>query len=323
MKALVTGAAGFIGSHLVDRLLADGHFVIGIDNYSTGRKEFLREARQKKRLHLHEGDLLSPKSLESVVTSDLDWVFHLAANADVREGLSHPHKDLKQNILVTFHVLEAMRKKGVRNIVFSSTGSIYGETPVIPTPENCPFPIQTSLYGASKLAAEGMISAYVEGFRFKALIFRFVSILGERYSHGHVFDFVKALSKNPKDLVILGNGKQRKSYLHVTDCIQAIHMAIKHPWEHPVEMINLGTDEYVTVDQSLDVICRELGVRPRPRYTGGERGWVGDNPFIYLDCSKIRSIGWKPALSIRDGIRRTVRYLRANPWLLKSRSNVC
>jgi UDP-glucose 4-epimerase len=319
MNVLVTGAAGFIGSHLVDRLLRDGHTVYGVDNLSTGLRPFMADALKHPRYRFYKRDLRSPKALDSVLRRDVDWVFHLAANADVREGLSHPRRDLEQNTLVTFNVLEAMRNKGVKRLVFSSTGSVYGEAAVIPTPETCPFPVQTSLYGASKLAAEGLISAYVEGFKFQALIFRFVSILGERYSHGHVFDFVKRLRTNPRELLILGNGKQRKSYLYVEDCVSAIMRSVRHRWPNPVETINLGTDEYVTVNQSVGVICEELGVRPRRRYTGGVRGWVGDNPFIFLKCSKIRSIGWKPALSIREGVRRTVRYLQANPWLLKTR----
>jgi UDP-glucose 4-epimerase len=319
MKILVTGAGGFIGSSMVDRLLTEGHTVIGVDDFSTGQKGFLNDALKNKRFTLVEKDLLSPKALDRVLDSETDWVFHFAANADVREGLTHPDRDLQQNTLVTFYLLEAMRKKNVRRLVFSSTGSIYGESKTIPTPEECPFPVQTSLYGASKLAAEGLISAYVEGYQFKALIFRFVSILGERYTHGHVFDFMKKMRENPKELLILGNGKQRKSYLYIQDCLEAILKALKHPWSHPVEMINLGTDEYVMVDQSVDVICQTLGVEPKRRYSGGDRGWIGDNPFIYLDCAKIRSIGWKPALPIREAVKRTVLYLQAHPELLTSR----
>jgi UDP-glucose 4-epimerase len=319
MKVLVTGAAGFIGSNLVDRLLADGHTVVGVDNLFTGRREFIKAASQNKRFRFYKRDLTVPGALDMILKKDTAWVFHLAANADVRDGLKHPRKDVDQNILVTFHVLESMRKKGVRQLVFSSTGSIYGETSVIPTPEDCPFPVQTSLYGASKLSAEGLISAYAEGFHFKAFIFRFVSILGERYSHGHVFDFLKQLTSNPKELRILGNGKQRKSYLYIGDCVNAILTAIRRTPMTPLSIYNLGTDEYVAVNDSIDVICEELGIQPRRKYAGGDRGWVGDNPFIFLDCSKIRSIGWSPKLSIREGVRRTVRYLLANPWLLKTR----
>ena len=171
-----------------------------------------------------------------------DCIFHLAANADVRFGLDHPRKDLEQNTIATYSVLEAMRKNGTRMIAFSSTGSVYGAAPVIPTPETCPFPVQTSLYGASKLAGEGLIAAYCEGYGFTAWIFRFVSILGERYSHGHVFDFYKSLLKDSSRLRVLGNGKQRKSYLYIHDCISAILLAIEKA-SGPVNIFNLGADE--------------------------------------------------------------------------------
>src|SRR5882762_4253756 len=216
MRSVVTGAAGFIGSNLVDRLLEAKHEVVGVDNLSTGHRRFLERALEHPGFTFREEDLFDPRALDGVL-GGVDHVFHLAANADVREGLRHPRKDLEQNTIVTWNVLEAMRHAGVKRITFTSTGSVYGEAPVIPTPELCPFPVQTSLYGASKLAAEGLISAYAEGFHFQALIFRFVSILGERYSHGHVFDFMKQLRKNPNKLIILGNGKQRKSYLYIED----------------------------------------------------------------------------------------------------------
>jgi UDP-glucose 4-epimerase len=318
MKALVTGAAGFIGSHLVDRLLARGHRVIGVDNFSTGRREFLKDALKNKRFRLVQRDLLKPSALNGLLPR-VEWVFHFAANADVRDGLSHPHKDLEQNTLVTFHVLEAMRTAGVRRLVFSSTGSVYGEAPVIPTPEDCPFPVQTSLYGASKLAAEGLISAYAEGFGFQALVFRFVSILGERYTHGHVYDFIRQLRQDPRHLRVLGNGKQRKSYLYIHDCINAIFTAMRRRWPNRIETINLGTAEYVDVNRSIAIICKALDVRPRLSYTGGQRGWVGDNPFIFLDCSKMRKAGWRPEKTIAEGVRLTARYLLSHPWILEAR----
>jgi len=320
MKAFVTGAAGFIGSNVVDRLLEQGHSVTGIDNLSSGHPKFLEGARTSPRFRFIKADLMSKKTLERIVPRETNWVFHFAANADVRHGLKHPYRDLEQNTLATFNLLEAMRKLRVRNIVFSSTGSIYGESTMFPTPEDAPFPIQTSLYGASKLAAEGLISAYVEGFQFKALIFRFVSILGERYSHGHVFDFMKLLKRNPKVLPVLGNGKQTKSYLYIQDCVDAIFRAIKSRWPKPIQIINLGTHEHVTVNESIDVICEELGVAPRRRYAGGDRGWIGDSPFIFLDCRKMLRTGWKPRVNIRDAVRRTVNYLQSNPWLLSARN---
>jgi len=313
----VTGCAGFIGSNLVDRLLALGHDVSGYDNLSTGQLSFIEEARSSSRFVFTKGDLLDVDRLTAAMRGS-EIVFHLAANADVRFGTQHPTKDLHQNTIATVNVLEAMRELGVARIAFSSTGSVYGEAPIFPTPENSPIPVQTSLYGASKMAAESFIEAYCEGFSMQAFVFRFVSILGERYTHGHVFDFYKQLKAHPEELYVLGNGKQRKSYLYVQDCIDAILMCIEN-CQARVSIFNLGLDEYCEVNDSIGWICEELGVRPELRYAGGDRGWVGDNPFIFLDCSAVRALGWRPKLSIQQGVRRTVRYLQQNSELLEIR----
>ena len=212
-----------------------------------------------------------------------------------------------------------MRANGIKRIAFSSTGSIYGEPAVFPTPENAPFPVQTSLYGASKLAGEGLIQAYCEGFGFRGCIFRFVSILGERYSHGHVFDFYGSLRENPDVLQVLGNGRQRKSYLYVQDCLDAMLLAIERTTD-PVGIYNLGTDEFCEVSESIGWITGHLGLSPKLEYTGGERGWIGDSPFIFLDCRRIRSLGWAPRLTIREGVLRTLDYLQGNSWLFESRT---
>ncbi len=312
MKYLVTGGAGFIGSNLVDRLLQMGRQVVAYDNFSTGQERFLENALAQRNFALVRGDLLDVPALTQAMQG-VELVFHLAANADVRFGTEHPRKDLEQNTIATFNVLEAMRANGVRRIAFSSTGSIYGEPEVFPTPERAPFPVQTSLYGASKLAGEGLIQAYCEGFGFQGYIFRFVSILGERYTHGHVFDFYKRLQQNPDELRVLGNGQQRKSYLYVQDCIDAILCAIEKA-QDKVNIFNLGTDETCQVNESIGWITAHLGLAPRLNYTGGERGWIGDSPFISLDCSRIRQLGWKPTLTIREGVLRTLEYLQANPW---------
>lgn len=318
MRHLVTGCAGFIGSSLTDRLLQDGHEVIGIDNFSTGLPEFIEQASKSKNFTLIKADLLDRETIKSAFAG-VDTVFHMAANADVRFGTDHPHKDLEQNAIATFNVLEGMRAHGVKKIAFASTGSIYGEAAVIPTPEDAPFPVQTSLYGASKLAAEGMIQAYAEGFGYQAYIFRFVSILGERYTHGHVFDFYKQLLNNPEELFVLGNGKQRKSYLYIQDCIDAIFFAIKNA-KDKVNVFNLGTAEYVEVNDSIGWICEYLKLEPKRVYGGGERGWIGDNPFIFLETKKIRDLGWKPKLSIQEGVKQTIKYLSENPWVLEKRA---
>lgn len=317
MRYFITGGAGFIGSNLADRLLADGHQVTVYDNLSTGQREFIAAASKHSAFSLVEGDILDESRLGSAVHGH-DFVFHLAANADVRFGTDHPRRDLEQNTIATYNVLEAMRLAGIRQVAFSSTGSIYGEAATIPTPEDAPFPIQTSLYGASKLAGEGLISAYVSGFGFSAYIFRFVSILGERYSHGHVFDFFDALQKDATKLRVLGNGLQRKSYLYVQDCVDAILTVIEKSQE-PVAIYNLGTDEYCQVNDSIGWICAKMGVTPERQYTGGDRGWIGDNPFIFLDTKKVRSLGWKPKLTIKQGVEKTVEYLAANPWLFERR----
>jgi len=317
MRFFVTGGAGFIGSNLVDRLLSYGNDVVAYDNFSTGLSEFLLNAQQNKKFTLITGDLLDTETLSDAMKG-CDLVFHLAANADVRFGTEHPSKDLHQNMIATFNVLEAMRRNAITKIVFSSTGSVYGEASIIPTPEDAPFPIQTSLYGASKLAGEGLISAYCEGFGFQSWIFRFVSVLGERYTHGHVFDFYKQLLGHPERLDILGNGQQKKSYLDIHDCIDAMWTAIRKSREK-VNIFNLGTDEYCEVNDSIRWICSHLNLDPELRYTGGERGWIGDNPFIFLDCRKIRSLGWRPKYSIKEGIIKTLEYLQKNQWVLERR----
>jgi len=318
MNVFITGGAGFIGSHIVDRLLQLGHRVVAYDNFSSGQERFIEQANVSPNFILRRGDVLDLDSLTEAMEGT-EFVYHLAANADVRFGLEHPRKDLEQNTIATFNVLEAMKANGLRRIAFASTGSIYGEPEVFPTPETAPFPVQTSLYGASKLACEALIEAYCEGFGFQGYIFRFVSILGERYSHGHVFDFYKSLRENPEELRVLGDGHQRKSYLYVQDCIEAILLAIEKAQEK-VSIFNLGTDEYCEVNDSLTWILKHLGLKPKLTYTGGKRGWVGDSPFIFLDCRKIRSLGWAPKLSIPEGVIRTLEYLEANPWVLEAQS---
>ena len=316
MKFLVTGAAGFIGSNLADRLLALGHQVVGYDNFSTGRKAFLESAVASPHYQLIHADLLDREALSRAMAG-VDFVFHLAANADVRYGPNQRRKDLEQNTIATWNVLEAMHENNVRRMGFSSTGSVYGEPDIFPTPEHCPFPHQTSFYGASKLAAEALIQAYCEAFDLRAYIFRFVSILGERYSHGHVIDFYQQLLEHPASLHVLGNGKQRKSYLYVQDCIDAILLAIESTTEK-LNIFNLGTDEYCEVDDSVGWICQKLNLDPQVVHGGGERGWVGDSPFIFLDCARIRGLGWTPRFTIREAVVRTVEYIKANRWILQA-----
>jgi UDP-glucose 4-epimerase len=321
-KVFITGVAGFIGSTAADRLLALGCQIVGWDNFSAGQEEFLASALRHPAFTLHRGDNLDAAALTGAMAG-CDFVIHLAANADVRFGTEHPSRDLQQNTVATFNVLEAMRANGIKRIAFSSTGSVYGEAQVIPTPEDAAFPIQTSLYGASKVAGEGLIQAYCEGFGFEGYIFRFVSILGERYTHGHVFDFYRQLLEHPDRLTVLGDGKQRKSYLYVQDCVDAIlHVVTQRTAEkakHRVQIYNLGTADYCQVTDSIGWICAHLGLKPELKFTGGERGWIGDNPFIFLDTAKIRATGWEPKLNIRQGVVRTVEWLAENQWVLAKR----
>ncbi len=322
-RACITGGAGFIGSTLADRLSADGVEVVVVDDFRTGRREFVAGLLERPGATLFEGDVLDQSLLEEAF-SGCDWVFHLQANADVRHGLEHPRRDLEQNTTATSIVLEAMRAAGVAKIAFSSTGSVYGEPEVFPTPEDAPFPVQTSLYAASKLAGEGLIGAYAHGYGFTGLIFRFVSILGERYTHGHVFDFYRALRHDPTRLRVLGDGRQEKSYLYVHDCVSAILAAVAaHDGDTgTANVYNLGTDETVVLDDSIAVITEHLGVSPAIKHTGGRRGWAGDSPLIHLDCSRIRALGWAPTLMIPEAIVRTLDWLDANPYVLNEAAAV-
>jgi UDP-glucose 4-epimerase len=318
-RMFVTGAAGFIGSHLTDRLLEAGAYVVGYDNFSTGFLRFLEQAKSKASFTLVEGDVLDADRI-SAAMAGADVVFHLAANADVRFGLDHPRRDLEQNTIATFTVLEAMRHNDIKHIVFASTGSVYGEASVVPTPEDAPFPVQTSLYGASKLAAEALIAACCEGYGMQSWILRFVSILGERYTHGHVFDFYGNLLVDSTRLKVLGDGHQRKSYLYVQDCIDGVLCALRSS-DDKVNVFNLGTHQACEVNDSLRWITARLGLAPSLEYTGGTRGWTGDSPLILLDTRRIQALGWRPKLDIEQALIRTLDWLAANRWVLTARKS--
>ncbi len=319
VRACITGGAGFIGSNLADRLLASGAEVVLVDDFRTGKREFVAGALQRGGVRLVEGDVLDPAVLADALAG-CDWVFHLQANADVRHGLEHPLRDLEQNTIATSRVLEAMRAHGVTRIAFASTGSVYGEPQVFPTPEDAPFPIQTSLYGASKLACEGLIAAYAAGYGFTGLIFRFVSILGERYTHGHLFDFYRALKRDPGRLQVLGDGRQEKSYLYVQDCLSAILLAAAHHHDEPgTQIYNLGVEQTIHVDDSIRMLCEHLACVPRIQYLGGRRGWIGDSPLIALDASRMRGLGWRPQCTIEQAVARTLAWFDANEYAWRER----
>jgi len=313
MKILVTGGAGFIGSNLVLRLLKNKkNKIIVLDNFSSGFKKHLPK---DKNLKIVNTDLLNLKKIKKFF-SKVDFVYHLAANADIRFGLQHPKKDLEQNALCTFNVLEAMRYNNVKKIVFTSTAPIYGDTKIFPTPENASLANQTSLYGASKLYCEGLISSYCEGFNFQSWIFRFVSILGPKYSHGHVYDFVKQLLNNPYKLKILGDGTQKKSYLHIYDCLDAIFLSQKKS-KNKINIFNLGAENFITVNRSAKIISKILNVKPYITYSGGNIGWIGDQPKVYLCTKKIRNFGWNNKFTIENSIIDTVNWITLNKWILK------
>src|SRR6516164_8793696 len=316
-RAFVTGGAGFIGSHIVDRLTQVAANVTIYDNFSTGQERFISHHAGNPKVRIVRADVLDSERLNREMTG-CDFVFHLQANADVRGGIQRARVDLEQNTIATWNVLEAMRINGIRHIAFASSATVYGEPDVFPTPESYA-PLQTSLYGASKLAGEAMIQAYSEYFRITCYIFRFVSWIGERYTHGVIFDFIKKLRTNSRMLEVLGDGKQRKSYLDVIDGVDGIFYAVEHAKELK-NVFNLGHDEFMNVLDLADIIVEELGLTD-VRYctTGGERGWLGDSPFVHLDTTKLKALGWQPQVSIEQGIRNTVRYLRAHPQVLEKR----
>ncbi len=311
-KALVTGGAGFIGSNLVDELLAQGVHVVVYDNFSTGRQEFLG---QHPGLTIIRGDVLDLPSL-SKATEGCDFIFHFQANADVRGGMHNRRVDLEQNTLATWNALEAAREQGVKGFVFASSAAIYGEPTVFPTPEHHA-PLQTSLYGASKIACEAMIQAYCEYHAMRSFSYRFASWIGERYTHGIIFDVMKKLKRDPRRLPLFGDGTQKKSYLYVKDGVAGVMKAIEKAQARK-NVFNLGHDYFLTVLEVVKIIIDELGLKNvELEFAGGERGWVGDSPLVHLDTSKMKDLGWSPQTSIEEGIRRTVRYLKANPRMLE------
>lgn len=314
-RAFVTGGLGFIGSHVVDRLLVDGADVVVFDNLSTGRRANLAHHRDNPRLRLIVGDVLDLAALSAAI-SGADAVFHFQANADVRGGMLRTRVDLEQNTIATWNVLEATRQAGAHTIVFASSAVVYGEPTVFPTPEATPL-VQTSLYGASKLAGEAMLQAYSECFGVRTLTFRLVSWTGPRYSHGIITDVVRKLRQNPDVLEILGDGSQRKSYLDVRDGLAGIFLALMKTGDKKA-VFNLGHDEVINVLEVARIVSGELGLHEvRFRTTGGQRGWVGDSPMVHLDTTRMKALGWAPRISIQESISATVRYLIAHPESLR------
>ena len=325
MKALVTGAAGFIGSHLVDELLRRGYQVIGIDNFSTGIPMYLESAELSGSFEIHQCDILDLASLANHMVG-VEIVYHMAANADIRGGTQNTRYDLDQNTIGTYNVVEAMRLSGsAKRICFASSAAALGEPTVFPTPEDLAVPVQTSLYGASKMAGEGLIAAYCNAFGIEGYCFRFVSLLGPRYPHGHVYDFVERLRSDPSVLNILGDGTAQKSYLHIDDCVKALMLVCEdvrpaRETSNRFDVYHLGMEEFIQVSDSAKLIASELGLHPEFVFGEGLRGWVGDNPFVFLDVAKIKNLGWRPTHTIKGSIQETARWLSDNPWIFKERS---
>ncbi|PUA32459.1 MAG: UDP-glucose 4-epimerase [Zestosphaera tikiterensis] len=318
MKAVVTGGAGFIGSHVVEGLLKKGFEVVVIDNLSSGNPDNLKNAYVSGRIKLVVDDL---KVYGSWINEfrDANVVYHLAANPEVKTSITNPRKHFEENVLATFNVLEACREYKVKNLVFASTSTVYGDAKTIPTPEDYSPLEPISIYGASKLASENLILSYSLIYGIKSLILRFANIVGPRQTHGVVVDFINKLRLNPSTLEILGDGTQKKSYLHVQDLIEGINVAERYLRESNLRylVINVGNEDWITVKEIADLVVSEMNLSNvtyvfKPATEDG-RGWVGDVKFMLLDISKLKSLGWRPKYTSKEAIRSTIR------WFLSSR----
>jgi UDP-glucose 4-epimerase len=305
-KILVTGGAGFIGSHLVDRFIEKGSIVTVFDNFSSGKTEFIKHHLENPDFNLIKGDLLDQEAIETAC-KNIDLVCHVAANPDVRLGATDTRVHLDQNILATYNLLEAVRKNSIKKIAFTSTSTVYGEASIMPTPEDYGPLIPISLYGASKLACEALITSYSHTFDIQAWIFRFANIVGSRSTHGITVDFIKKLQKNSSVLEILGDGKQEKSYLHVSECVDSISFLIENS-EEKVNIFNIGSEDTISATEIGKAVIEEMGLsNVEFIYTGGSRGWKGDVPRMRLGIEKMKSFGWKPVYTSEKSVRETAR----------------
>ena len=302
-KILVTGGAGFIGSHLVDRLIKENHNLVVLDNLSTGKKEFIKKHFKNPCFKFYKVDLISDDI--NKYFKGVDEVWHLAANADVRAALKDTSKDIQNNIIATYKVLEAMRKNGVKKLFFTSSSTVYGVSRKIPTPEDHSPLRPISLYGATKLSCEALISAYSHTFGINGIVFRLANIIGPRSTHGVIYDFIKKLKQNTKELKILGDGNQKKSYMYIEDCINAF-LLVRERVDSDFEVFNVGSEDWVTVKEIAKIVCNALGVNPVFKFTGGKQGWKGDVPLMLLDISKLKELGFKLKYNSREAVEKTV-----------------
>lgn len=315
MKILVTGGAGFIGSHLVDKLLELGYDVYVIDNLSSGRLENIKYCLSSRNCFFEKCDLKEPNCLERFNSVNIDLIIHLAANPDVKASYYDPETNYNENIYVSFRVLEFARKKGVKRFFFASSSTVYGDAEKIPTPEDHSIkPI--SIYGACKAAVEVLTISYSNSYKIKSLILRLANIIGPRSTHGVIYDFIRKLSRTPDTLEILGDGSQRKSYLYISDTVDAIIKLIGYidDMEYLYDVFNIGNEDWITVNEIADVVIETMRLGNvkkiyRPATLDG-RGWIGDVKFMLLDISKIKKrIGWKPSMNSRRAVEETAKYL--------------
>ncbi len=308
MRALVTGGAGFIGSHLIDRLVSRGDTVVVIDNLSSGNLDFIQNHIDSGKVSLVRGDITNYQDVLSAM-SGIECVFHLAANPDIRLGTKITDTDLKQGTIATYNIVEAMRVEGVNKIAFASSSVVYGEDAPMPTPENHGPCLPISLYGASKQAGEGLISSWVGTFGFQAWIFRFANIIGTRGTHGVIFDFIHKLKADPSRLEVLGNGLQEKSYMEVGDCVDGILHVMANS-NDSVNLFNLGSHDTASVKRIAEIVVEETGCTGASiEYTGGDRGWAGDIPRAMLAIDKMLEIGFDVNYNSEEAIRHTARAL--------------
>lgn len=299
MSILVTGGCGFIGSHLVDRLIKDGYNVKVVDSAEETDYENPKATNLK-------ADIVRDEITEHF--EDVETVFHLAADPMVNTSAKNPKSSFEINVLGTFRVLEACRKKEVENIVFTSTSTVYGDAKIIPTPEDysCK-PI--SNYGASKLAGEAYVNSYSHSYGIKGTVLRLANIFGKRGNHGVMYDFFHKLEKNQSELEILGDGSQDKSYLYVSDCVEAILTTWKKQNED-INYFNVGSNNKINVNEIAKLMCKKLGINPKFKYTGGKRGWIGDVPLMLLDCTKLKKLGWEEKISFEEGLEKLIEYCK-------------